>query len=266
MLISSSSCCLAILPISSYLPEFSYLVVSRLLPALALTTAFALAAWGMRAVSASGALAGLFVTFVISISAGLGAFLAVFTVFLLTFIATRLGISRKMQTGVAEHPHGRRASQIFANLGAATMCAAPLIIWPSQRGLLLGVVAALAEAAADTVSSEVGQAFARRPVLITNFQLVPPGTDGGVSGLGTLAGFAGAVIVIMVCLWSNLIYGHWFGLIVLSAMVGMLLDSFLGATLERSGKIGNDTVNFVSSSISAFLALGIWLILQLSQA
>jgi uncharacterized membrane protein len=35
----------------------------------------------------------------------------------------------------------------------------------------------------------------------------------------------------------------------------MLLDSVLGATLERPGKLGNDSVNFTGSSFSAFGAV-----------
>src|SRR3569832_1961554 len=111
------------------------LIVSNPFSLLALTLAFALTAWGMRAVTFSGAFAGLLITGFICLGAGLPAFFTVFTVFVLTFIATRLGYPRTQHLGAAEHHEGRRASQIFANLGAAAMGGAPMLFFPSARGL-----------------------------------------------------------------------------------------------------------------------------------
>ena len=35
----------------------------------------------------------------------------------------------------------------------------------------------------------------------------------------------------------------------------MLLDSILGATIERPGRLGNYSVNFISGAFSAFVAI-----------
>jgi uncharacterized protein (TIGR00297 family) len=239
------------------------LVVPRLVPILSLTIAFALAAWGMRAVTFSGALAGLLITALICLAAGLPAFLTVFTVFILTFIATRLGYPRKQRLGAAEHREGRRASQIYANLGAATMCVLPMLFFPNIRGLLLGMTAALAEAAADTVSSELGQAFNTRPLLMTTLQPVAPGTDGAISLIGTISGMLAACIVAAVAISTGLMYPHWFWLVVIGAVLGMFFDSLLGATLEGPTGLSNDSVNFSSSSFSAFFVLLVWLAIQM---
>ena len=40
-----------------------------------------------------------------------------------------------------------------------------------------------------------------------------------------------------------------------SGFAGMLLDSVLGATLERPGRLGNNSVNFISSAFSAFVTI-----------
>lgn len=234
----------------------------RLLPVFSVTLAFALAAWGMRAVTFSGAFAGFLVTGLMCLAAGLPAIFTIFTVFLLTFISTRLGYSRKLKLGAAEHHEGRHASQIYANLGAAALCAAPLLLFPSIRGLLLGTTAALAEAAADTVSSELGQAFSHRPLLITSFEPVLPGTNGGVSAIGTATGIAAACIVAAIAVWTGLIYPHWFWLIVAGATIGMFFDSLLGATVEHPDGLGNDSVNFVSTSFAATFVLLTWLFIQ----
>jgi uncharacterized protein (TIGR00297 family) len=243
--------------------HFFAFIVPRVVPLLSLTLAFALTAWGMRAVTFSGAFAGLVITGFIVLAAGLPAFLTIFTVFVLTFVATRLGYGKKQRLGAAEHHEGRRASQVYANLGAAAMCAAPMLYLPGVRGLLIGMTAALAEAAADTVSSELGQAFNDRPLLITSLEPVPPGTDGGISLVGTLAGFIAACIVTAVAIFAGLIYAHWFWLVVGGAMLGMFFDSLLGATLESPEGLGNDSVNFISSIFAAFFTLLAWLVIQI---
>jgi uncharacterized membrane protein len=43
--------------------------------------------------------------------------------------------------------------------------------------------------------------------------------------------------------------------IALAAIAGMLFDSVLGATFENRGRMGNDSVNFVSTVCAADLAL-----------
>jgi uncharacterized protein (TIGR00297 family) len=235
-------------------------LLPRAFIAIGLTAAFALAAWGVRAVTLSGALAGTVVTFVLCLAAGPPALLAVMTVFAMTFLTTRLGYVQKQKIGVAERHDGRRASQVLANLGAAALCAAPILVWPeARRGLLIAMCAALAEAAADTVSSEIGQAFAGAPRLITTLTRVPAGTDGGISVLGSISGIAAAFILTIVCCWTGLVSLHWFRLIVICATAGMFLDSLFGATLEREGLIDNDAVNFAGTSFAAILAASVWL-------
>ena len=64
--------------------------------------------------------------------------------------------------------------------------ALPVVIW--RPDLLLpvtwAIVAVLAEAAADTCASELGKAYGRKTVLLTNGRTVPRGTEGGVSWIG----------------------------------------------------------------------------------
>jgi uncharacterized protein (TIGR00297 family) len=255
-----------IIPLNSMLlaPLAGRLVaLARFLPALGVTFVFALLAWGMRGVTARGALAGFICTFIVALATGYGGFVTVLVVFALTLFATHFGQHRKLAAGIAERKGGRHGYQVFANLSAAAMVALPAIFYPRVAPLLFaGMTAALCEAAADTVSSEVGKAVGRRAHLITNFQSVPAGTDGGITFQGTLAGMIAAFIVAGVASWFNIISDFWLFPAMLSGVAGMLLDSVLGAKLQRPGLLGNDSVNFISTTFAACLTLGYGLLLM----
>jgi uncharacterized protein (TIGR00297 family) len=227
----------------------------RLTIILAVTVAFALLARGLRAVTASGSAAGGLICFALFWSLGAGGFLALVTVFLLTWVATRFGYRRKERLGTAERADGRTASQVLANLGVAVASALIFRAVPEQTFWLVAAAAALAEAAADTVSSEFGQSFADSARLITSWKRVPAGTDGGVTVSGTVAGMASAVLVAAVAWCSGLLSPWGVGAAAGGGVIGMVADSFLGATFERKGKLSNDWVNLLSTLGAAGTAI-----------
>lgn len=219
--------------------------------ALIVTLVFAALARWVRGVSSSGAVAGAAVCFLLYISAGPGAFTALVSVFALTWISTRLGYQRKTKLGTAEKLDGRTALQVLANLAVAAICAGLSAATSRSAIFLLAASAALAEAAADTVSSEVGQARSARARLITTWEDVAPGTDGGVSRAGTVAGVAAATVVSLVCALTGLIPPKWIGISIAAAIAGMIADSYLGALLERRKLLNNDAVNFLGTLVAA---------------
>jgi uncharacterized protein (TIGR00297 family) len=197
------------------------------------------------------------------------ALIPVLAVSLLAFAATRAGRRKKERLGTAGRRRGRSASQVAANLGLAALVASePVKIWllnsrwlpraAHPGALLLALpLAALAEAAADTVSSEIGQVLGGRPRTITTLRAVEPGTDGAVSVAGTLAGLVAAAIVAGAGSWA--LRGDWilFTLSCAGAVFGLLFDSLLGATLEKHGWLNNDAVNFLSTASAAGFALAV---------
>ena len=226
------------------------------LPAAVVAVAFALLARAMGSVTDGGAMAGVLVAFVLMLAGGFAGFAPLLALFLLTVISTRWGYRRKQQLGVAEPHHGRTASQILANLGAAAACALSVVATDKLAQVLwVAAVAAIAEAAADTVSSEVGQATARGAYMITDFRDVPIGTNGAVSLEGTISGCVAACMISWLSAVIGLVGWRWTPVIAIAAVGGMLLDSVLGATWENSGKLGNDSVNFISTVYAADLAL-----------
>jgi uncharacterized protein (TIGR00297 family) len=109
----------------------------------------------------------------------------------------------------------------------------------------------LAAAMSDTLSSEIGVLF-DRPRLITTLERVDPGTDGGITWQGYLVGVFGAVVVAGVAVGFFAFEAPAAAAlaVVAGGVVGMTVDSVLGAVLE-GGRIGNQTVNFLGTFAGA---------------
>jgi len=248
---------------------------------LAVSIFFALAAWRLRAATPfAAACGGLICIQITGFSEGFAGapvinsnLTPLILLFVFTFEATRLGRTRKVAAGLAERRKGRNAAQIIANLGIAAWFSSFQFYYPvawfyagigsyagSHPGRYLGiyllpVLAALAEATADTVSSEIGQAFGGRPFLLATLRRVEPGTDGAVSLLGTFAGIlAAAVVAFSVMPAIDMSYAEC-SVALLAGVAGLFFDSLLGATVERKGWIGNDLVNLASTAFAALVSL-----------
>ena len=225
----------------------------RLSAATFVTLCFAVLAWMIRGVTLDGAAAGFLVTATLFVAGGPAMFEAVLLVFVLTYAATKLGRKRKQSLAIAERPTGRDAAQILANVGFAALIASLAQLTRWHEPLLAGSIAALAEAACDTVSSESGKALSQSARLITSWQRVPAGTDGGIRLPGTVLGAIAAAVVGLQASLSGIVSGQFAFVAVIVAIVGMFVDSILGATLERRGWVTNNVVNLVSTGFAALV-------------
>lgn len=228
----------------------------RLAIAAAVTLAFAVLARGLRGVSRSGAVAGGFACFLLFAGAGPAAFATLAALFLMTWVATRLGYRRKLALGLAERREGRNAWQILANLAVAAFGSVVLGA-TGNRVWLIAALAALAEAATDTVASEIGQYRGPDARLITTWERVPPGTDGGITVPGSIAGLAAGLVIAAVATVGGMLPQAQLWIPVATGFAGMLIDSILGATLQRRGWITNEAVNLFATLAAAALAYAI---------
>ncbi len=216
--------------------------------AFGLTSLFAIAARMARGVDWSGAAAGWAVAFVLAAS-GLRWFVILLVVFAVTLAATRTGKRRKQELRTAEAPTGRTAAQVMANLGVAM-----LIVVLGFKFWIVLALAALAEAAADTSSSEIGMAFPGRTVLLTTGRAVPSGMDGGVSVVGSLAAIGAALAIAVAGMALQLVQPWQVLIVVFAGVAGMLFDSLLGALFERKGYLNNDAVNLLGTAFAVGVA------------
>jgi uncharacterized protein (TIGR00297 family) len=228
----------------------------RVLLAAAINLTLAILAFGLKMVTPSGATVGFLLGAAVYLGYGYKSFLLMFAFFVMGSVTTRLGYKRKAARGVAEKRGGARSwREALANSLAGAFFSILIITTHHEGAFLIALIATFAEAAGDTVSSEIGQWISSRAYLITTFRPVPAGVDGGVSLGGSVAGATASTLVVALGYALGLC-GRGGGAIALSgAVAGNLLDSILGATIERRGLVTNGIVNFAGTSFAGALAL-----------
>jgi uncharacterized protein (TIGR00297 family) len=141
----------------------------------------------------------------------------------------------------------------LANGGVAALGGLAAIYFSEARPALEVLMAAtLSAATADTLSSELGMAYGSRYYNILTWRPDQRGLDGVVSLEGALIGVAGSTAIALLYAaahgWNG---GFW--IILLSGTAGNLIDSILGASLERKGWLGNNMVNFLNTLAAGLL-------------
>jgi uncharacterized protein (TIGR00297 family) len=173
---------------------------------------------------------------------GLGGFLWAVVLLVFFFTSSLLSILFKSRKRAAENYTAkgsrRDAGQVLANGGLASFFvllhwAFPLTVWP-----WVGFTAAFAAANADTWATEIGVLAQGLPRLITNGKPVEKGTSGGISLVGTLGSLAGSALIALTAwlVWPVSLSGAqiWLAIgILLAGLFGSLVDSWLGATVQR---------------------------------
>jgi uncharacterized protein (TIGR00297 family) len=227
------------------------------LPAAALVNlVVAVVSYRAGSVSASGLVAGLVVGIVVFACGGPGGWVLLFAGFLLATVCSRVGLRRKTVLGIAEDKEGRRgAGNTIANCAVGTAAAALAVLSTNAPLALLAMTAALVAGASDTVASELGKAWGGRTFLPTTLRRVRPGTPGAMSTEGTAAGVLAAGLLAIVAAGLQVVPWHWTWVVVVAATAGALIESLLAATLEASGTLDNDLLNFLNTAAAAAAAV-----------
>ena len=213
----------------------------------ALGAALAVVLWATRSVTPSGALAGCGLTAVFLGAGGWGVLSAFGLLVVGGTWVSLLGRARK-----PGRTRRRDAGQALANAGPA---AALLVCAPPDVAAVVAA-AALGAAWSDTASSEVGLLARGRPRMLLVGPFVERGRDGGMTLLGTGAGLVAALM-------AGAIAAMFGGIsamvpVVVGAVCGNIVDSALGATVERRiCCYGNEVVNALASACGGSVA---WLL------
>lgn len=206
--------------------------------------------YARRALDLLGSIFMIIMGVIIIFSAGIFWLFLIFIFLILGLIFTKYKHGYKKKIGVFE---GTRTIKNVVSNGIV-----PFVM--AAFGNPGGFIGSIATATADTMASEVGVVTA--PRLITNLKKVPPGTDGGISILGTAAGILGAGVIgvsaYMLGIYPDLVKAMEIAII--SGTVGCFVDSVLGAVLESKEYLTNEHVNLIATVCGAFVGIGILMI------
>lgn len=233
-------------------------VLRRAALGLALNAALAALAWRARALDRAGAVSAVAIGTAITVGQGLPGLAVMVAFFVAGSAATRLGYGVKAARGIAQGSRGARGwRSAWANGAVPAVLALLALLAPAeaQPSWALAYAASVAAAAADTCSSEIGKAYARRTYLVTTLRPVSPGTEGALSLVGTLAGVAGAALVGVVGWAGGLYSGPAAAVVAVAGVLGSLAESVLGTLTEGRGRMGDHALNAVNTAIGAGLAL-----------
>lgn len=218
------------------------------------------------------ALDGMFAAIVVGVFVfGFGGWSAA-TIVILFFVSSAI-VSGRWKIESLDLPDGARRSgkQVWANgfwlvvsLTVAVIFNAPVFI--------IAAMGAVATATADTWSTEVGTRLGKTTYLITDFQVVPSGTDGGISVIGTVAALAGSALIGAASIYVFSLQLGLFICIFAAGFLGSIVDSYFGAIFQRNNSsvsvpilqhtiyINNNLVNWMATGIGALLTITLKLI------
>lgn len=207
----------------------------------------------------SGALGGLVVGFILTI-ANFSFFTSLLMFFLSSSKLTKWkGEAKKRLDSEYKEGGQRNWVQVFCNGAVPTELA---LLYMIENGpgeipidfskqytaswMCLSLLAALACCAGDTWASEVGTVLSKSPPrLITTWEKVPVGTNGGVTIVGLASSLLGGASVGVAYFLTQLVFVNdldisapqWpiiaFG--GLAGLLGSIVDSYLGATMQFTG-------------------------------
>jgi uncharacterized protein (TIGR00297 family) len=242
--------------------------------ALLVTAGFGALAYALDTASITGMVTGVLAGLLMVVLGGFGWFALLITFFGGGGLAGKFRYGRKRKRGLAEGNDGARGSaNVLANsavaLGAVLAYAASPMLPLTGSPFAFAFAGSLAAAMADTLSSEIGGLF-DTPRLITTLEPVPPGTDGGVTWQGVVAGLFGAALIAVIGLLFLPFSLAGAIAITLAGVAGMVVDSLLGARFENRAvgelfagalaglafadrRIGNQTVNFLATLAAALV-------------
>jgi uncharacterized protein (TIGR00297 family) len=231
---------------------------SEIAAALAVTVVLGYLAYALGTASVAGMLTGVLLGLLTIVFGGFGWFAVLISFFAIGGLSTKFRYDSKKRRGVAEDNDGARGTgNVLGNAAVALVAVVCYAAGPwlpvSANVFQFAFAGSLAAAMSDTLSSEIGGLY-DHPRLITTFEPVAPGTDGGVTWQGELAGVGGAGLVAAFAyvLFPDVTLAGA-AVVLVGGVAGMTVDSLLGATVEGD-RVGNEAVNFLATLVGAVVS------------
>jgi len=229
----------------------------RIAAGFVVNAGFAWLAVRSKSIDRLGALSAILIGTIITAGFGLPGFALMAGFFLIGSTVTKLGYAKKKSLGIAQEKGGARGwRNAFANGGIPALLALFGLLSQGEMrtAYLIAYAAAVATAAADTCSSEIGKAYGKRTFLITTFRPVPAGTEGAISAEGTLGGLFGALFISSLGVLTGLFGARGALVVALAGFLGALAESVIGTVAEKRGWLDNHALNALNTAIGATFA------------
>ncbi len=245
-----------------------------------------------RFLDAKGVAAAVPIGYTVYLLGGRAYFLVMFVFFVVAGFTTRYRYREK-------YGEGGRGMRTWSNVLANGSAAALITVYgylsnmedEATFAMFLGSISAVFS---DTMSTEIGLLSKNPPRMITSLKQVDPGTPGGVSPRGLLAGFFTGFILAAAVYLYGIVFNQNYSLTslallsMISGFTGSLFDSVVGGvfqsryTCQVCGKIvevkkhcgkpsiyltgysyvNNELVNVFASLYGAFVAYVVWLYIR----
>ncbi len=197
----------------------------------------------------SSALLGLLVIYL----GGTYTFLALLVFLVSGVAATKYRFEEKVKRGFSSAGEKTRSIGNVLGNGLAVLVFLAIEAITRQDVFWAATFSAIATVNGDTLASELGKIYGKRPRLITTLKPVKPGTNGGVSPAGELFALLGVLMIIPFALPLTK-YDFTMVLAILTGgFLGVNVDSLIGATLENKGVLDNNGTNLLASLIGGLI-------------
>lgn len=229
---------------------------SDILLGLCVVVIFVALSYWSKKIDGLGAIGGGVIAFSIFLGGGFPLLFLLFVFFVLGSAASAWKIVEKTTLGFAEKNKGKRTIiNAVSNGGVAACCGVLAFSFPSHQ-LLFSVMSAasLAAATSDTLSSELGNLYGSHYMNILSLKKSKRGLDGVISLEGTVIGLLGSLFMGGCYAIGHAANLYLIVVIVLTGFAGNLVDSVLGASIQRKGWVSNHTVNLLNTISAALLA------------
>ncbi|ACS32968.1 DUF92 domain-containing protein [Thermococcus gammatolerans] len=228
-------------------PSFTTLIIGLIVPLLGVI------AYRAKALDLAGTLASVLLGILVIYLGGVYTFLALLVFLVFGTATTKYRFNEKVKKGFSSIEERTRSVGNVLGNGLAVVVFLIVEAITRQDVFWAATFSAIATVNGDTLASELGKVYGKRPRLITNLKPVKPGTNGGISLAGELFALLGVLVIVPFALPLTK-YDLTMTLAVLTGgFLGINADSFIGATLENKGLLDNNGTNFLASLIGGLI-------------
>ena len=144
-------------------------------------------------------------------------------------------LRREREQGLYPHAGARRVVQVLVN-SLPSLTFGLVYFLSGKIGFLYASCVAVTAGFSDSAASDIGILSKGKVVSILTFKKVPRGISGGISLAGTISALLASVAVAVCVFASPEIEANGIWIIALGGFIGTLVDSVLGASIQRCYK------------------------------